>query len=61
MSEPEVSPYVPDDLWTQTLSKSLLEQLDNYKKYEDKINKEVYIEDMLRTLLSFGLRGVTTK
>lgn len=39
----------------------MIEAMENYKKYGDKINKEIYIDDMLRTLVSFGFRQVGEK
>lgn len=32
--------------------------IDNFKKYEGRINTEVYLDDFLRTLVSFGIRQV---
>lgn len=61
MSQPDVSPYVPDELWTQTLQSALIDGVENYKKYGEKINKEVYIDDMLRTMVSFAMRQTGTK
>eukprot|EP00347_Sterkiella_histriomuscorum_P023236 403335430 len=53
-----VSPYIPDEFWLQTLSAAVQEALLNYEKFESKINKEVYLSDLLRALSSFGLRGL---
>lgn len=49
---------MPDELWTETLEPSMLEAVENFKKYEDKINKQVYLSDMSRTLMSFGFRAL---
>lgn len=35
MTSPDVSPYIPDTLWTTTLQKSMLEAIENFKKYGD--------------------------
>jgi hypothetical protein len=56
MCSPNASPYVPDTFWTETLEKCILDAVSNYRKYEGKINKEVYLDDLLRTLVSFGIR-----
>lgn len=50
------SPYVPDEFWTESLNKGLLEAIDNFTKYEANINKKVYLDDFLRALASFGIR-----
>jgi hypothetical protein len=55
------SPYVPDEFWNNSLEKALIEAMDNFKKYEGKINKNVYLDDFVRTLVSFGLRELGSK
>lgn len=50
------SPYVPDEFWTESLGPALLDAVKNYNKYEGKINKQVYLDDFVRTLVSFGIR-----
>lgn len=52
------SPYVPDDFWTEALEKALTQAISNFKKFEGKINKEVYLEDFVRALVSFSIRQV---
>jgi hypothetical protein len=58
MCNPNASPYVPDDFWTETLEFALNQGIINFKKYEGKINKEVYLDDFIRALVSFGIRGL---
>ena len=52
---------MPDTFWTDDLSKELLSAIDNFNKFEGKINSSVYFNDFLRALASFGIRGVGTK
>lgn len=61
MVNPYASPFVPDEFWTTSLEESLIEAISNFKKYEANLNKEVYLDDFLRTLVSFGLRRLSTK
>ena len=56
MCGPLAGPYVPDSFWIDTLEKSLMEAIENYKKYEDKINKSIYMYDLSKTLVSFGIK-----
>ena len=56
MSSPQCSPFIPDDLWNKNLEPSLLEALQNFEKYEEKINKTIYLNDLSKTLVSFGFR-----
>ena len=56
MCGPVASPYVPDEFWTEAVEKALISAMENFKKYEGKINKEIYLEDFIRTLVSFGIR-----
>ena len=35
---------------------ALNQAIINFKKYEGKINKEVYLDDFIRALVSFGIR-----
>lgn len=56
MCNPQASPYVPDAFWTETLDTALTSAITNFKKYEGKINKEVYLDDFIRALVSFGIR-----
>ena len=35
--------------------------ISNFKKYEGKINKDVYLDDFLRVLVSFGIRSIGTQ
>jgi hypothetical protein len=61
LTTPHASPYVPDEFWNNSLEKALIEAMDNFKKYEGKINKSVYLDDFVRTLVSFGLRELGSK
>jgi hypothetical protein len=61
LTSPYASPYIPDEFWEDSLEKALTEAIENFKKYEGKINKEVYLDDFLRTLVSFGLRELGSK
>lgn len=36
----------------------MIEAVENFKKYEDKINKQIYLSDLCRTLMSFGFRAL---
>lgn len=56
LCSPQASSYVPDEFWTETLSEGLIEAMDNYNKFGEKINKDVYLDDFLRCLVSFGIR-----
>ena len=56
MSSDQASPYVPDEFWTSALADGLSEAIENFNKFENKINKQVYLDDFLRTLMSFGIR-----
>jgi hypothetical protein len=56
MCSPYASPYVPDNFWKDTLEVALNQAIINFKKYEGKINKEVYLDDFIRGLVSFGIR-----
>lgn len=56
MSNPLASPYVPDEFWTDTLEQCLQSAIQNFKKFEGKINKEVYLDDFIRALVSFAIR-----
>jgi hypothetical protein len=56
MCSPQASSYVPDEFWTDALEQCLTAAISNFKKFEGKINKEVYLDDFLRTLVSFGIR-----
>jgi hypothetical protein len=58
LSSPEASPYVPDEFWNDVLEKMLNDAISNFKKYEGKINKQVYLEDFIRALVSFAIRGL---
>lgn len=58
LCSPYASPYVPDDFWTEALEKALTQAISNFKKFEGKINKEVYLEDFVRALVSFSIRQV---
>jgi hypothetical protein len=58
MCSPNASAYVPDDFWTETLEKAMLQAISNFKKFEGKINKEVYLDDFVRALVSFSIRQV---
>ena len=58
LCSPNASPYVPDDFWTDSLEKALAQAISNFKKFEGKINKEVYLEDFVRALVSFSIRQV---
>jgi hypothetical protein len=60
MCNPYASPYVPDDFWKETLEVAMNQAIINFKKYEGKINKEVYLDDFIRSLVSFGIRGVAS-
>jgi len=61
MTSPAASEYVPDVFWTETLEACIRSAMANYKQYEGKINKEVYLDDLLRTLVSFGIRQTGTQ
>ncbi len=61
LCNPIASPYVPDELWTQSLEEALDGAINNFQKYEGKINKEIYLNDFLRTLVSFGIRRIGSK
>ncbi|TNV82727.1 hypothetical protein FGO68_gene13221 [Halteria grandinella] len=61
MCSPQASPYVPDEFWTETLEKCLTSAIGNFKKYEGQINKEVYLDDFVRVLVSFALRQAGTQ
>ena len=56
MCSPQASPYVGDEFWEVTLEEAFTKAIANFKKYEGKINKEVYLDDFLRGLVSFGIR-----
>jgi hypothetical protein len=56
MCNPYASPYVPDNFWTETMEVALNQAIINFKQYEGKINKEVYLDDFIRALVSFGIR-----
>jgi hypothetical protein len=56
-----VSPYIPDEFWTGALEKALSDAIENFKKYEARINKEVYLDDFIRTLVSFGMRQISSR
>jgi hypothetical protein len=56
MCSPNASPYVPDEFWTESMEKAMVSAISNLKKYEGKINKEVYLDDFIRTLVSFSIR-----
>lgn len=58
MCNPNASSYIPDDFWTETLELALNQAIINFKKYEGKINKEVYLDDFIRALVSFAIRGL---
>ena len=58
---PQATEYIPDDFWTQTLSSGLIEAISNFNKFEDKINKQVYLEDFSRCLASFAIKEITPK
>jgi hypothetical protein len=61
MCNPHASPYVPDDFWKETLESAMNQAIINFKKYEGKINKEVYLDDLIRSLVSFGIRGIASQ
>ncbi|CDW74678.1 UNKNOWN [Stylonychia lemnae] len=61
LASPQAARFVPDTFWTDVLSKELLEALENYNKFEGKINSKVYFNDFLRALASFGIRSVGGK
>jgi hypothetical protein len=56
MSSSQASPYVPDEFWTETLVKCLEDAISNFKKYDGKINKPVYLDHFIKVLVSFGIR-----
>ncbi len=58
LCSPYASPYVPDDFWTESLEKALTQAISNFRKFEGKINKEVYLEDFVRALVSFSIRQI---
>lgn len=58
LCSPDASSYVPDDFWTESLEKALTQAISNFKKFESKINKEVYLEDFVRALVSFSIRQI---
>ncbi len=58
LCSPYASSYVPDDFWTESLEKALTQAISNFRKFEGKINKEVYLEDFVRALVSFSIRQI---
>ena len=52
---------MPNEFWTEGLEKKMRQAVSNYKKFENKINKQVYLDDMLKTLVTFGIRSTGSK
>lgn len=52
-AQQECSKFVPIEFWTLSLKEALQEAIDNFKKYEEKIDKEHYLYDILRALVTF--------
>ena len=61
MSSPGASRNVPDEFWTGCVEDALYESLKEFKKYEDVINRDSYIDDFMSCLVSFGIRGLASK
>ena len=58
MSSPEVTRSVPSEFWTESIEKALFQSLDEFDKYKDLISRDMYLEDFMGCLVSFGIRGV---
>jgi hypothetical protein len=52
-AKPDSEKYVPTDFWAVTFKNGLREAIENFKKFEGKINKELYLYDILRALVLF--------
>jgi hypothetical protein len=61
MSGPAVSRNVPDEFWTGCVETALHLSLDEFKKYEQVIAKDSYLDDFMSCLVSFGIRGLASK
>jgi hypothetical protein len=59
-SQAKVTPYIPDEFWTENLNMALKEAISNFNKYEAKINKQVYLDDLSKCLASYAIREVAS-
>ena len=57
MSSPGSSSNVPTEYWSSCLEPALLQSLKEFLKHEESIAKNVYIDDFMSCLVSFGIRA----
>ena len=61
MSSPQASQHVPDSYWTDCLVQTLKENVSEFEQHKEYISVTAFIDDYSKVLVSFGIRGVSSK
>lgn len=50
---------MPSEFWTISLEEQLDEQIDNFHKYKDQLDKGQFLADFIKCLVSYGVREIS--
>ena len=51
---------MPDEFWSESLEPVIDEALANFIKYGDQLDKQTYLGDLIKCLVSFGVREISS-
>ena len=60
-STPYVQEQIPRDFWTKTVEPQLLKALEDYTKYKENINIELFLDDYIRCFMALSMTSLASE